>query len=357
MQENKINEIANDVKGFLAKESNKSLKINQLEDKINKMQNYISRPENTNIDNLEETKSISNYIRKGVQDDLITKSFSGAADEGGVTITPTLSKKIISMINQKSVMRRIASVEKISTRSLDIIFEDGNFAAGWVAEAGDRDETNTPRLRKKSIQAHEVYAQPKATQSLIDDAEINIENWLSERIADSFVKLENEAFITGDGSNKPNGFLVNADIAKINGGAEVTTDMLLDLINALDEGYLANASFVMNRKTLSSIQNLKDENDRFIWSQSLSDPLQQTIFGIPVFISSHMPDVAGDSLSIALGDFKSAYKIVDRTGINLMRDPYTEKPFVKFYAVKRVGGDVINPAAIKIAKFVEAEVA
>ena len=250
MQKNKINEIASDVKSFLASESIKSVKINQLEDKINKMQNYIARPDNTNIENLEERKSISNYIRKGVQGDLITKSFSGAAEEAGVTITPTLSKKIISMINQKSVMRSIASVEKISTRSLDVIFEDGNFAAGWLAEAGARDETDTPRLRKKSIQAHEVYAQPKATQSLIDDAEINIENWLSERIADSFVKLENEAFITGNGENKPSGFLRNDDIAKIDGGAEVTTDMLLDLINALDEGYLANASFVMNRKTL-----------------------------------------------------------------------------------------------------------
>ena len=122
MQKNKINEIASDVKSFLAKESGKAVKINQLEDRINKMQNYISRPENTNIDNSEETKSFGNNIRKGVQDDLITKSFSGAAEEAGVTITPTLSKKIIAMINQKSVMRRIASVEKISTRSLDIIF-------------------------------------------------------------------------------------------------------------------------------------------------------------------------------------------------------------------------------------------
>lgn len=353
MQENKINLIAKDIKNFLAKESNKSQKINKLEEEINKMQNYIARPENINIDNIEEKKSFSNYIRKGVQDNLITKSFSGGDEDGGVMIAPTLSNQIISMINQRSMMRQIASVERISTRSLDIIFEDGDFASGWVSETGARNETDTPKLKRISINAHEIYAQPKATQSLVDDSEINVENWLSERIVDSFVKLENEAFIKGDGENKPKGFLTNEKIDKIESGTSVSPESLLGLINSLDEGYLANASFVMNRKTLSSIQGLKDDTGRFIWNQSLSDPLQQTIFGIPVFISSHMPDVAADALSIALGDFRSAYKIVDRTGINLMRDPYTEKPFVKFYAVKRVGGDVINPAAIKLAKFVE----
>ena len=353
MQKNKINEMASDIKNFMSRESKKSIKINKLEEKINKMQNYMSRPEMMNMDNMEEQSSFSDYIRKGVQDNLITKSLSGGEEEAGVAITPTLSKQIISMVNQRSVMRQIASVEKISTRSLDIIYEDGNFAAGWVAETAGRDVTDTPKLKKKSIHAHEIYAQPKATQSLIDDTEINIENWLAERVADSFIKLENEAFVSGDGANKPNGFLLNAKIEKIETGNAVNVEMLLKLINSLDEGYLSNASFIMNRKTLSSIQGLKDEGGRFIWNQSLANPLQQTIFGIPVVISSHMPDVEADKLAIALGDFKSAYKVVDRTGINLTRDPYTEKPFVKFYAVKRVGGDIINPSAVKLAKFTE----
>ena len=353
MQENKINEMANDIKDFISRESKKSKKINKLEEKINKMQNYISRPEMMNIDNTEEQSSFCDYIRNGVQSNLITKSLSGDEGEAGVVITPTLSKQIIAMVNQRSVMRQVASVEKISTRSLDVIYEDGNFAAGWVAETGARGITDTPKLKKKSIHAHEIYAQPKATQSLIDDSEVNIENWLAERVADSFIKLENEAFVAGDGTNKPNGFLLNAKIEKINAGSAVNVEMLMKLINSLDEGYIANASFIMNRKTLSLIQGLKDEEGRFIWNQSLADPLQQTIFGIPVIISSHMPDVEKDKLAIALGDFKSEYKIVDRTGINLMRDPYTEKPFVKFYAVKRVGGDVVNPSAVKLAKFTE----
>ncbi len=175
------------------------------------MQNYISRPEMMNIDNTEEQSSFCDYIRKGVQSNLITKSLSGDEGEAGVVITPTLSKQIIAMVNQRSVMRQVASVEKISTRSLDVIYEDGNFAAGWVAETGARGITDTPKLKKKSIHAHEIYAQPKATQSLIDDSEVNIENWLAERVADSFIKLENEAFVAGDGKNKPNGFLLNAN--------------------------------------------------------------------------------------------------------------------------------------------------
>lgn len=134
-------------------------------------------------------------------------------------------------------------------------------------------------------------------------------------------------------------------------GATVTTDILLQLINELGEEYIGNASFLMNRSTLAEIQGLKDQTGRFIWQQSLSEPLKQTIFGIPVFCSSYMPNIAENNLAIAIGDFKSAYKIVDRANIAVMRDPYTDKPFIKFYAVKRVGGDVVLPSALKLAKF------
>lgn len=351
MQDNQIQAIALDVKKFLDRESSTNLKINDIENRINKMNHYFS---NTYVDQFsvnEEKSALDNFIRKGIESDFITKSFSGGAEEGGVFITPILSQKIISGINAKSPMRQVASIETISTRALDIIIEDGAFASGWIGEDKARPDTATPKLKKKTIQAHEIYAQPKATQSIIDDSEINIEGWLAERLIDSFVKLENEAFITGDGANKPNGLLKDAKVEAIAAGTEVTPEMLLKLINSLDEGHLANSSFLMNRGTLSAVQSLKDTAGRFIWQQSLTDPLQQSIFGIPIVISSHMPEIGADSLSIAIGDFKSAYKIVDRSGINLLRDPYTDKPFVRFYAVKRVGGDVVNPAAVKFAKF------
>ena len=248
-------------------------------------------------------------------------------------------------------MRQIASVETISTRALDVIIDSGAFAAGWVGEEEARGDTATPALIKKTIHVHEIFAQPKATQSLINDSEINVEQWLLDRLSDSFVKLENEAFISGDGNDKPKGLLLNDQVEQIELGKNVTADSLLKLINSLDEGYLANASFLMNRNTLSAIQSLKDQTGRFIWQQSLTDALQQSIFGIPVVISSNMPDIEPNKVAIAIGDFKCAYKIVDRSGINLLRDPYTEKPFIRFYAVKRVGGDIVNPKAIKFARF------
>jgi len=178
MQEDKINEIAADVKKFLARESNTTIKINDIEDKINKMQNYFLRPDMEIISNLEEKTAFNNFIRKGIESQLVTKAFSSGADDGGVLITPTLSKQIITSINEKSPMRQLASTESISTRALDIVVEDGEFASGWVAEAGERNATDTPNLLRKTIHAHEIYAQPKATQNIIDDSEIDIENWL-----------------------------------------------------------------------------------------------------------------------------------------------------------------------------------
>jgi len=351
MQENEIQAIAFDVKKILAKESGAQIKINEIEDRINKMDHYFSNTHTDNFSINEEKSALDNFIRKGIESDFITKSLSGGAEEGGMLITPTLSQKIISGINTRSPMRQIASIETISTRALDIIIEDGKFVSGWIGEDKARPDTDTPKLKKKTIHVHEIYAQPKATQSIIDDAEINIENWLAERLIDSFVRLENEAFIIGDGTNKPNGLLKDTKVEAIEAGTAITPEMLLKLINTLDEGYLANASFLMNRGTLSSIQSLQDKTGRFIWQQSLTSPLEQSIFGIPIVIDSHMPEIGANSLSIAIGDFKSAYKVIDRSGINLIRDPYTDKPFVRFYAVKRVGGDVVNPAAIKFAKF------
>lgn len=352
MHENKLEELAERVDKFLSKETYATKKINEMEDRINKMSNYFFPTQIQAVNNFEEKSVLNEFIRKGTTSELITKSLSGNAAEAGVLITPDLSRKIISEIATKSPMRQIAAVETISSRSLDLIIENGAFASGWIGEVEKREATDTPALKKKTIVTHEIFAQPKATQSLIDDAEIDIEQWLKERLVNSFTKLENEAFINGDGANSPHGLLKNADIEKIEvGEGGVTIDCLLKLINSLNEGYLANASFLMNRSTLSVIQSLKDKTERFIWQQSLTDPLKQSIFGIPIVISSNMPDIASDKLSIALGDFKSAYKIVDRSGINLLRDPYTDKPFIRFYAVKRVGGDVVNPGAVKFAQF------
>ena len=351
MQDQQINILTERINKFLSRESNTSKKINNIEERINKMNNYFAPSKLENIVDIEQKSAFNNFIRRGIVNDFVTKSLSGKGEEAGVLITPTLHNRIISEMKARSPMRQLASIESISTRALDVIIENGNFTSGWVGEDEERRDTDTSALVKKTIQAHELYAHPKATQSLIDDSEINIENWLVERLVDSFTRMENDAFINGDGNNKPFGLLRNNKIQEIELKKQINAKMLLELINSLDERYLANANFLMNRNTLSMIQSLTDDTGRFIWQQSLTDSLKQTIFGVPVVISSNMPDIDDEKLAIAIGDFKSAYKIVDRMGINLLRDPYTDKPFVKFYAVKRVGGDVVNVNAVKFAKF------
>lgn len=332
---------------------NQTEKINNLEEEVNNMHKYFSDPNfittNTNID---QNGEMDDFIRKGIIHPDEQKSFSGSADEAGSIIKPSMHKKILSFMKEKSPMRKIASIDTISTGAIDYVIEDGEMATGWVGEKEARGNTDTSKLVSKRISVHELYAQPKATQRLIDDAEVNIESWLAERLAESFVKAENISFFKGDGNKKPKGLLTNNDIKKIDTGDTVTVDTIMRLMTELPEHYVSGAHFLMNRKTLSQVQSLKDDQGRFIWQHSMSDPLAQTIFGVPVICTPEMPDIANDSLSIAIGDFSSAYKIVDRSHINIMRDPYTEKPYVKFYATKRVGGDVLNPDAIRFAKFV-----
>ncbi|HJD60222.1 MAG TPA: phage major capsid protein [Rickettsia endosymbiont of Omalisus fontisbellaquei] len=329
-------------------------KINELEEKVYNIQNILERPTSINIEDQEQKNSFINYVRKGEDNGLMQKSsLNSSTEAGGVLILQTLYNSIITEINARSPMRGLASIETISTNALDIISEDGKFSSGWIGEVEAREETPAAKLKQQRIFVHELYAQPKASQALLDDATIRVENWLGERLRDSFVKMENNAFINGDGIKKPRGILSpdHDKIEKVKMGNKITADGLLDFINSLKEEYLANATLLMNRITLSEVQKLKDNQGRFIWQQSLSDSFKQTIFGVPVVCSSDMPPIDKKGNSIAIGDFKAGYKIVDRSGINIMRDPYTEKPFVKFYAVKRVGGDVVNQEAIKIGVF------
>ncbi|MGI4775419.1 MAG: phage major capsid protein [Janthinobacterium lividum] len=329
-------------------------KIDKLEDEINNIHTFLARPEMDLGDTIAGHGALFNdYIRKGItSSELITKSLSGNNNEGGVLLVPTLYNKVLGGLTTQSPMRQLASVETISTNALDIVIEEDKFACGWVGETEDRNDSATPKLVQKRIIVHEVFAQPKATQRLIDDSAIGIENWLIERLKDNFLRTENYAFINGDGNKKPVGILSNnSNIKEVDAGKEVIPELLIGLINSLHESYLPNATFLMNRTTLSAIQKLKDSTGRFIWQPSLSDNIKQTIFGIPVVCCAEMPAIGENKRAIAIGDFKAGYKIIDRTGISIMRDPYTDKPFVKFYAVKRVGGDIVDPKAIVLAKF------
>lgn len=315
---------------------------------ITKEHFFTTRPEIATTMEGEKTAEFVNFLRKGDMNGLIEKSYDSTDDNGGVLIHPTLYNKIIGAIKLRCPLRNLASVETISSGVYDVIAQAGGFAAKWVADGASRDETEAPKLIKKKIYVHELYAQPKASQRLIEDSAINLENWLVENLRDSFGFAEDEAFINGDGNQKPFGILHYAggeNDVEMSSADGIMIDDLINMLNSMAEQFLANATFLMHRRTLAKLQSLKDANGRFIWQAAISDKGPDTILGVPVVCSDAMPI---DEHPVVLADFASAYKIVERSGISLLRDPYTDKPFVKFYAVKRLGGDVVNPNAMRI---------
>lgn len=311
----------------------------------------------------EYRKAFRNYLRKGMDaglEQIQLKALSVGTDaDGGYLVTPQMATTIAKVIAESSPMRALASIETISSDSLDLIEDTGEMAASWVTETGDRNDTTTAQIGKNSIDTHEMYAQPKATQKLIDDASIDIEGWVAQKVAEKFARLEATSFISGDGSGKPKGILTYAagtsfgQVEQVLSGddGEVTADSLVKLYYALKDEYAKRATFLMHRTTVQSVRLLKESTtDQYLWQPGLAAGTPDTLLGVPVALAADMPVPAEDSLSIALGDFKAGYLIVDRVGIRTLRDPFTSKPFVKFYTTKRVGGEVINSEAIKLLK-------
>ena len=314
----------------------------------------------------EEYKSAFNrYLRKGMDAELEalqTKALSVGTDTAGGYLVPNqLADLIIQIVNESSPMRKLATVETISSDSLDVIEDVNDFNAAWGDESTVRSaETASPTLGRNTIDTFELYAQPQATQKLVDDASIDIERWVATKVADKMARLEATAFISGDGTTQPKGILTYTagvswgQIQQVNSGtsAVVTADSLVNLFYSLKDDYARNASFLMHRTTVQAVRLLKDTTNQYIWQPGLSAGTPNTLMGVPVSLAADMPIPAASSLSIAVADFKRAYLIVDRIGIRTLRDPFTSKPFVKFYTTKRVGGEVVNTDAIKILKLI-----
>lgn len=307
--------------------------------------------------------AFNTYLRKGMDaglEFLQTKSLSVGTDaDGGYLITPHMIERVVQIVNEISPMRQLASVQAISTDSLDVIEDTQLPDAAWVAETGARSDTTTQQVGKNNIPTFEMYAQPKATQKLIDDASVDIESWLAERVGEKFAALESTAFISGNGTSAPKGILSYAagtsfgQIQQISSGSAgaVTADSLIALYYSLKDEYAKNATFLMNRSVIQSVRLLKEATtNQYLWQPGLSAGTPDTLLGVPVKAAADMPAAAANSLSVAVGDFKRGYLIVDRVGIRTLRDPFTDKPFVKFYTTKRVGGEVVNSEAIKLLK-------
>jgi len=278
--------------------------------------------------------------------------------DGGYTVPEQMSTEIIKKVFESNPMRQLASVQTISTESFDIMVDYDEASAGWVGETQARTETDTPELAKINIPVHEIYAEPKATQKLLDDSAINIEQWLAEHVSMKFARMEESAFIAGNGVLKPKGILEYADgssydeIEQIAGGhaSQLEDDALVKLVYGLKAFYKQNASFLMKRATVEKVRLLKDSDGQYVWQPGLQSGEPDMLMNYPIYEADDMPAVAADALPIAFGDFRAGYQIVDRIGIRTLRDNLTLKGWVKFYTTKRVGGGVKNGEAMKLLK-------
>jgi HK97 family phage major capsid protein len=283
---------------------------------------------------------------------------TGSDPDGGYLVPTTTSNRIIKKVFETSDLRSLATVETIAGKEWEVPRDEGEFGnGGWVGENTAPSETTTSQLGLSKIFAHEMFAEPRVTQNMIEDAGIDIEAWVANKVGEKFARVEATAFFTGDGTNKPRGILTygsgttNGTIEQVvSGGAtSVTADAFYNLVFALKDFYTKNARFLMKRTTVRDVMKLKDGQSNYLWQMGdVRGGQPSSLLGFAVDRCEDMPTIAASSLSVAFGDFKAAYTIVDRLGITLLRDNLTAKPYVKFYNRRRVGGDVVNFEAVKL---------
>jgi HK97 family phage major capsid protein len=309
----------------------------------------------------EYTDAFKAHVKKGD----INAALNKGADEQGGYLTPiewdrTITNKLVLI----SPMRELCQVQSVSKAGFSKLFNLGGAASGWVGETDARPQTNTGTFASLAFGSGEIYANPAATQGILDDSEIDLETWLAGEVQTQFAKQEGLAFVSGDGSKKPTGILTyvtgaaNAAahpfgaIEVVNSGAaaDITSDGIIDLIYDLPSAFTGNARFTMNRNTQRSVRKLKDGQGNYLWQPSYVAGQPATLAGYPVKEVPDMPDVAANSTPILFGDFQQTYLIVDRIGVRVLRDPYTAKPYVLFYTTKRVGGGLLNPEPMRAMK-------
>lgn len=283
---------------------------------------------------------------------------TGSDPDGGYLVPTEVSRRIIEKAYESSPMSEVAYTETIGGKELEIPRDEAEAGAGWVGETDARPETSTPTVGMSKIVAHEMYAAPRATQNMLEDAGIDIEAWLARKVGEKFGRLEASAFLTGDGVGKPRGLLTYAagtgpgQIEQINSGGatDFSMDGLINAVFALKDPYEANASWMLNRLGIRNVAKLKDGEGRYLWDfgNVRDKPGRATLLGYPVRRATDIAAPGAGALMAAFGDFKQAYTIVRRLGVTTLRDPFTAKPYVVFYSRARVGGDVVNFEAVKL---------
>ena len=318
-------------------------------------------------------KAMTAYLRRGDDEalrslDIETKALNTqVAAEGGFLIDPKTSEMIGTILRSGGSLRSLARVVQVEAGVYDVLVDHTDLGAGWADELAATTETEAPIVDRISITLHELSAAPTASQRILDDAAFDVEAWLAERIADRFLRAEAAAFVAGNGVGKPKGFLTKPTVE--NGSwawgsiGYVATgnvgdfdpndpaDALIETVYALPAQYRAGAAFVMNSKTAGEVRKMKDAQGRFLWAEGLNAAQPALLCGYPVLIAEDMPDIEPDAHAVAFGNFEKGYTIAERPDLRVLRDPYSAKPNVMFYATKRVGGDVTDYAAIKTVKF------
>lgn len=311
------------------------------------------------------------YVRKGETHGLRRleeKALSVGSDpDGGYLVPAEVEREVMTSLKEVSPIRAVATIREVSGASFKKPFSVSGPGTGWVGESVARPETSSPTLAELTFPTMELYAMPAATASLLDDAAVDVDEWLAEEIRLAFAEQEGTAFVTGDGVNKPKGFLAYPKVANASWSwgnlgyvatgaagafaASDPADSLIDLVYTLKAGYRANARFAINRATQAELRKIKDGDGNYLWQPGEALGQAPTLMHFPIIESEDMPDIATDAAAIAFGDFKRGYLIVDRVGLRVLRDPYSAKPYVLFYTTKRVGGGVQDFDAIKLMKF------
>jgi len=309
---------------------------------------------------------VDGYLRQGRESEV--KSLSGAvASDGGYAVPREIDAEIARRLKAISPIRSIAQVVQTGSAGYRKLISTGGTASGWVSETTARAETATPSFAEVAPPSGELYANPAASQAMLDDAVFDLESWLADEIAMEFARAEGAAFVSGSGTNQPKGFLAGPTAAtgdatrafgtlqflasgNATGLGTAPQDTLIDLVHSLKAGHRQGASFVMNAGTLAQVRKLKTSDGAFVWQPGLTEGQPDRLLGYPVVEAADMPDIAANAFPIAFGNFRAGYLIAERSVTSILRDPFTNKPFVNFYATKRIGGQVLDSDAIKLLK-------
>ncbi|CAA2138781.1 phage major capsid protein [Methylobacterium bullatum] len=323
----------------------------------------------------EYTRTFANWMRRddgeqelkranasGERAVIRTAMSSGSNQDGGYLAPVEWDRQIHKALRLESTLRNVCSVVSTTTGGYSTLWNLGGWGSGWVGETANRPQTTTATLAPITFKAGELYAQPAISQNLLEDAGLPLEDWLATEVADEFNKQESVAFVSGDGVNKPQGFLSyfgttttlhpggEPSVTNSGAAAAVTGDGLVKLVYALGARYRANGAWLMNSSSMGAISQLKDGQGNYLWQPSLILGQPPTLIGKPVYFEESMPDITAGAVPIAFGDWSRFYVINDRVGTSLLRDPYTAKPYVLFYTRKRVGGGILDPRAVRFLK-------